>query len=312
MSFSSSVKEEICAGSLRKDSHARIRLAGLVRLAGTIEITSGMRMLLRLDTETEAVALHAMTLIRRLYGETVELSLHEGRPLRRQKLYSVRVTDPETAHAILENAGILAPDSQEEGWLRSLTGEGSAEMKAFLQGAFLAAGSVTDPEKEYHLEIDVRDEGLAEELCALANDLELPMRLSNRAESQILYLKDADDIADFLSTVGAHGSLLQMENVRVVKSVRNQVNRTVNCETGNLRKVMEASRKQIEYIRALEAADGFSRLSPSLRRAAELRLEYEEASLQELSDLMPGVSRTAMNKRLRRVVEIAKDTLGEI
>jgi len=210
---------------------------------------------------------------------------------------------------VLADDGFPLPAWSAEEQLRCMDEAGK---RAFLQGAFLAAGSVTDPEKEYHLEIAVRDENLSSALCDLAQSLNLPMRRSRRGDAWVLYLKDADDISDCLQVLGAHGALLQMENVRVVKSVRNQVNRSVNCETGNLRRVMEASRRQIEYIRALEAADGFSRLSPSLRRAAELRLEYEEASLQELSKLLPGVSRTAMNKRLRRVVEIAKDELGEI
>jgi len=312
VSFSSRVKEEICSASSKKPDAVKAQTAGLVRMAGTIEISSGMRMLLRLDTESEAIAVHAMSLLRRLYGETVELSLHQGQRLRRQKLYSVRVTDPEIARRVLEEAGILSPETQAENWLNNVTSDTDAGRRAFLQGAFLAAGSVTDPEKEYHLEIAARDEGLAESLCEMAHGMGLPLRVSHRSDLWVLYLKDADDITDFLQVVGAHGALLEMENVRVVKSVRNQVNRSVNCETGNLRKTMEASRRQIEYIRALEAADGFSRLSPSLRKAAELRLEYEEASLQELSDLLPGVSRTAMNKRLRRVVEIAKDQLGEI
>jgi len=308
MSFSASVKREICTTPTRRECCVKAELAGFVRLSGTIEITSGMRMLVRLDTESEAAALHAMALTRRLFGETMELSLHQGRRLRRQDLYSVRVTDEDISRKMLEMSGILSPDEEDGGAIGALCARDCCK-RAFLRGAFLASGTITDPEKEYHAEIVLRDEAMAERMQQLTADLGLSMRVSKRATEWTLYLKDADSISDFLQIVGAHGALLEMENVRVLKSVRNQVNRTVNCETGNLKKVMTAAQTQIDYIRRLEAAGGFPRLSLPLRQAAELRLEYEEASLQELSDLCPGVSRTAMNKRLRRVVEIAKKTL---
>jgi len=310
MSFSSRVKEEICGAASHRECCVKAELAAFVRLAGTIEIAAGMKMALRLDTESEAVAGHLLGLVRRRCGAQGELEVRKGRKLRKKDLFSVRVED-EAARLLLTEAEILSDGDTSEEVLPLRMTQKECCRKSFLQGAFLAAGSVTDPEKEYHADITVRDEALGEALERYVTDFGLPARLSRRGDEWALYLKDADSIADLLRIVGAHGALLELENVRVYKSVRNQVNRSVNCETANLKKTTDASRQQAEWIQKLEQAGGFPLLSAPLRQAAELRLEYMDASLQELADMAPGVSRSAMNKRLRRIVEMAKEVLEE-
>ena len=131
-----------------------------------------------------------------------------------------------------------------------------------------------------------------------------------RKEQWVVYLKEGDQVVDFLSLVGAHGAVLAMESVRAEKSLRNQINRQVNCENANQDKTLDAAERQIAAIRLLEETGHLQKLSHALREAAELRIENPDASLQELSEMRPGITRSAMNHRLRKLVEAAANLHG--
>jgi DNA-binding protein WhiA len=178
--------------------------------------------------------------------------------------------------------------------------------RAFLRGIFLRDGTMTDPNEIYNLEMVFRHSWLANEVMRLLVQFEIPGKMTERKGRYVVYLRDGDDISDFLKVLGASQSLLQLEDIRVVKEVRNRVNRRVNCETANIHKTAATSARQIEDIRTIEAREGLKSLPLPLQEIAVLRLENPEATLSELGDLLdPPVGKSGVNHRLRRLHEIA-------
>lgn len=182
--------------------------------------------------------------------------------------------------------------------------------RAFLRGLFLASGTVNDPEKSYQMEIRLPEPSLAEAVKELVRSFDLNAKMIERRNGFVVYLKEGDDIADFLVLIGANLSVLDMENIRVVKDVRNRVNRRVNCETANLNKSVKAGMTQAQAIQRIEEHIGLINLPDSLREIAELRLAHPDSSLQELGEMTdPPVGRSGVNHRLRRLMQIAEEEL---
>ena len=180
--------------------------------------------------------------------------------------------------------------------------------KAFLRGLFLKSGSIGDPEKIYHLEIVCETESLAEKVRDLIRRFELSAKTVERKGHYVVYLKEGDQIADFLALIQANVSMLNMENVLVVKDVRNNLNRQVNCETANIGKTVNAAHAQIMDIEFIEKHIGLENLPEQLREIARLRLENPEATLNELGEmLIPPVGKSGVNHRLRKLHEIAEE-----
>ena len=178
--------------------------------------------------------------------------------------------------------------------------------RAFLRGIFLQNGTMTDPNEIYSLEMVFRHSWLANEVMRLLVQFEIPGKMTERKGRYVVYLRDGDDISDFLKVLGASQSLLKLEDIRVVKEVRNRVNRRVNCETANIHKTAATSARQIEDIRTIEEREGLESLPLPLQEIAHLRLENPEATLSELGDLLdPPVGKSGVNHRLRRLHEIA-------
>jgi hypothetical protein len=180
--------------------------------------------------------------------------------------------------------------------------------RAFLRGAFLSSGSVTDPEKNYHYEITCADYEIAEQVRELFLVFGLEAKIVLRKKNYIVYLKEGTMISDALNITGAHISMMKFENVRIVKDVRNSVNRRVNCETANISKTVSAAKKQIEDIEYVKNTIGLERLPANLRDVANARLEEQDASLKELGEMMdPPVGKSGVNHRLRKISLIARN-----
>ena len=178
--------------------------------------------------------------------------------------------------------------------------------QAFIRGAFIAGGSVTNPEKSYHFEIVCDTEDMAKLLIDIIKDFDIEAKLIERKKSYVVYIKDGSMIVDLLNVMGAHMSLMDMENVRILKDVRNRVNRKVNCETANLNKTVNAAVKQIEDIRFIEETKGLKYLPEGLRAVARLRMEEPELSLFDLGQMLsPPLGKSGVNHRLRKISEIA-------
>ena len=179
--------------------------------------------------------------------------------------------------------------------------------RAFLRGAFLASGSISDPQKSYHFEIVCQKESQAELLQELYRSFELDAKIVLRKKYYIVYLKEGSQIVDALNVMGAYVALMNLENVRIFKEMRGSVNRIVNCETANINKVVGAACRQVEDIRYIQSKMGLDELPPTLREMAQIRLEYPDSSLKELGELCdPPVGKSGVNHRLRKLSELAK------
>jgi len=179
--------------------------------------------------------------------------------------------------------------------------------KAVLRGAFLLTGSVSDPEKSYHLEITCKREDAALFLSIIMNSFGLNPKVIYRNDHYVVYIKEGEGVVDFLNITGAHSALMSLENVRIVKDMRNSVNRIVNCETANLDKLVNASVRQIQNIKYIEENIGFANVPPALREIARLRLDNSAVSLKELGLLLdPPLGKSGVNHRLRKLDGIAE------
>lgn len=176
-----------------------------------------------------------------------------------------------------------------------------------MRGAFLAAGSVSNPENSYHLEIFTDYQQQASDLAALIENFRLKAKVITRKNGYLVYLKDSEQIVAFLNVIGAHSALLNFENVRILKDIRNRINRLINFETANVNKMVDAAVKQAEVIRAIEDSIGLAALEPPLQQLAKLRLQHPEASLQELGEMLdPKLGKSGVNHRMRKMEKISK------
>ena len=184
--------------------------------------------------------------------------------------------------------------------------------RAFLRGAFLSIGSMSNPEKGYHLEFVCSDTGQAAQLVEILLAYEIKARIVARKKYQIVYIKESEEISMLLNVIGAHVSLMKLENLRILKDMRNTINRKVNCEAANITKTVNAATKQIEDIQYIKEHYGFDNLAGNLRQIAELRLEYPDATLKELGQLLtPNVGKSGVNHRLRKLSELAGQLRGD-
>lgn len=208
--------------------------------------------------------------------------------------------DEEQMRGVIEKLGELHEP------VSPLLMKNSCCQRAFLRGAFLSVGSMSDPQKSYHLEFVCSDEPKAEQLRSVMAEFDIEARIVPRKKYYVVYLKEGSAIADLLNVCEAHKALMRLEELRVVKDVRNSINRRVNCEAANITKTVNAATRQIEDIEYLRDHYGFDRLSPSLRQMAEVRLENPDSPLAELGTFLePAVGKSGVNHRLRKLSELA-------
>lgn len=312
MSFSSTVKNELCrhedAGSCCDLSElaAAISLNGMASAAGNGDVN------IKITTENAAFARRVYSHIKRMFGICPEVTIRKSKKLKKHVSYIIVVTSGLGAARLLEKTETdieYSDDGQPSGIILKSNGfKKACCRKAFLKGAFLAGGSVSDPEKTYHLELTSRSRQLALELSRILGTFRLNARIIKRKGSFVTYLKEGENIVDFLNIIGAHTALMELENVRILKGMRNNVNRIVNCETANLGKTVNASVRQVENIRYIMENMSPGTLPESLREIAELRLTYSDANLIELGQLLrPPLGKSGVNHRLRKLDRIAEN-----
>lgn len=306
MVFSSQVKAELARVLPLDTCCQRAELLGLIRSAGTLRLTHGEGLVLQLASENAAAARKAFLLLKKLFRFHPSFTVMQRRRLQKNYVYFLEITSAEVVNQILHEVGLLGEDGELcEGALAGIKKRRCCRM-AYLRGAFLARGSIMDPEKGYHLEILTDRREHAEELVGLLRGLGLEGKVMERKKDQVVYVKEADQIASLLAMMGAHTSVLAWENVRVMKQVRNQVNRVVNCETANLEKTISAAMRQLEEIRFLDQVVGLDKLPPRLREVAKLRLAYPEASLQEIGEMTsPRLGKAGVHHRMQRLMGLA-------
>ena len=312
MTFSSKAKNEMCRINMKRSCCELAELAALIHTCGSVQQVSGRKASLKLTTENASIARRIFMLIKDSYQLTPEVLVRRNRRLRKNNSYVLLVPVSKVTSKILEDTCIRMPtidDNMEiQLDINPLLVRKRCCKRSYLRGAFLGGGSVSDPEKAYHLEFVARSEKYGEALCDLINNLGLHAKLIERKNNYVVYLKEGEHIVNLLSLIGAHTALLNFENIRIYKDMRNNINRIVNCETANLGKTINASIRQIENIEYIRDRIGFSNLSPSLREIADLRIKYPDASLRELGDMLsPQIGKSGVNHRLRKLDKIAED-----
>lgn len=311
MSFSGDVKEELSA-QMPGSRHCRIaELTAIITMCGAVHITARERLYLLIHTENLHVAKKFQLLVRALFGVKAESSVQVRHGRKGPGLvYTAAVMSHGDTASILRAAGLLhsGPDIWEDmlSDRNRITARNCCK-RAYLRGAFLAAGSLSDPRKSYHVEIVCQSDEKASQLRTLMRAFGLDARTVERKGHSVVYMKEGEQIVDLLNVMEAPRSLMELENIRILREISNSINRKVNCEAANIHKTVNASVRQIEDIRYIQKTTGFDDLPEALREMAWIRLEYPDDPLGELGKkLTPPLGKSGVNHRLRKLSQIAE------
>lgn len=300
MSFSGEVKDEL-AKQISKSRHCQLaELSAIISFTGRM-VLAGEKTRLEILTEHAGLERKCYTLIKRAFDISADISAHNNGVLvieNQEEIQRVLM-----ALKFLDEAGELHPFKEA---VNGLIVQKSCCRRAFIRGAFLASGSMSDPHKSYHFELVCATREQAGQLQELIVDFGMDAKIVQRKKYFVVYLKEGDQIVHMLNVMEAHVALMNLENVRIIKEMRNSVNRQVNCETANINKTVSAAVRQIEDIEFIRDKIGLGELPEHLREMAEVRLLYPEAPLKDLGMyLTPPVGKSGVNHRLRKLCEIA-------
>ena len=309
MSFSTDTKNELARILPEERSVAVAELAAIVKSAGSLQIAGYKKINLKILTELNSIARKVFKLLKNNFDINTTISINKNQMLKRNNSYVLTVTDEMGATELLRELGMLEPG---DGFFtvdkvpEKLVEQDECK-RAFLRGAFLGGGSISDPDKSYHMEFVTNSEEFAISLKDLINSIGLNSKIVPRKSNYIVYLKESEQISDLLSVIGAHNALLSLQNTKILKEMRNNVNRIVNCETANLSKTVNAAVRQVEDINLIQRTIGISNLPNNLQEIAQIRVEYEDMTLKELGEMLdPPIGKSGVNHRLRKLGEIAE------
>ena len=301
MSFSSGVKDELSRHQTLARHCQIAEIAAIISMCGGVSISEKDHYSLKIQTENVYVARKYFTLLKKAFNIEVEVSIRQGTFSKGNRTYTVAVLNHEDAIRILKAARLFNADMEIEEQFSisdNLVIQKTCCRRAFIRGAFLTAGSISDPQKFYHFEIVCATVHKAVQLQEIMNGFGVDAKIVQRKKHFVVYLKEGSQIVDIL---------MELENVRILKEMRNSVNRKVNCETANIHKTVSAAVRQIEDIRYIQQKIGFEQLSEGLAEIARLRLEQPEATLKELGMMLSTpVGKSGVNHRLRKLSDIAE------
>lgn len=298
MSFSTEAKKEIAALMPDKLCCRTAQIYGMLECAHAFSAAE-----ISLQTEQEEIA--------DLYDRMVSRICSVPRPVRttlrrRTTLWQSTIPDAALRRQVLEHFGHSEKDVTLR--LNRANLDCDACARAYLRGAFLVCGAVTDPEKDYHLEFATPRYHLSRDLLALFREVNFPAKIVTRGGNYVVYIKGSEAIEDCLTYLGATKAALEMMGVKMVKSIRNDTNRRINCESANIDKTVQAAVAQVEAVRRIERICGLSALPEELQEVARLRLENPDLSLRDLGALLdPPMTRSGINHRLQRILKFAAD-----
>lgn len=319
MSFSSDVKKEL-ARNISAARHCRIaELAGMIGMVGHVDCQDGKPVRIVISTERSVIANTMSELIKKLFGLVPECSVKRtGADSRVYKMVFNRQEDVERILTTLKIAkktenssgNVCGMDCQEM-HISGLVIQKDCCRRAFIKGVFMTSGSISDPEKGYHFEVVCDNPERAELISGIIHNFGIDSKVIARKRYHVVYIKDGTMIVDMLNLMGAYSSLMDMENIRILKDIANNVNRKVNCEAANLNKTVNAAVRQIEDIEYIIKVKGIHYLPDNLVELAQARLEARDASLKELGEMInPPIGKSGVNHRLRKISEIADHLRG--
>jgi len=306
VSFTADIKDELARVPPNCSHCEKATLAALVRIEGTLFFSGPGKYRIEIATDVPSVARLIIKLLHGLYELKTKLSIRRS-VLHKTPNYLIEVPTQPSLEAALRDMGVLSDDGLEMGIKPSLV-EKQCCGAAYLRGAFLGSGFVSHPRGDFHFEITVESEALAQGLVGLLAQKGIKARVMSRRSSFMVYLKSGTAILEFLAYAGAHQGALAMENERVIKSVRNDVNRITNAEIANQAKSASASVDQIFAIRKVVEHHGMDKLPPALQEFIKLRVANPDATLKELGEhAVPPLSKSAIYHRVRRIEQLAEE-----
>lgn len=298
MTFSATVKAELCNAPIDKYRIELAELCGMLLFANTFSSHE-----VRITTENAEFAHRASRIMKMLFGFDFDRKIT---PRERTKKHSLGITNSDKINAIFEAFGYDV-DKTHTVHLNGALVEDDLCRAAFLRGAFLSSGSIMDPANEYHLELVTSHYFLVREVKALLFELEINAKITQRKGNHVVYFKDSEEIEELLTRMGAPISAMGVMDAKALKELRNSVNRKSNCEYANLTKTVDAAANQLDAINKIEEKMGLDALTPQLYEVAVARRENPEATMTELCEILGGtVTKSGLNHRLRKLIEISK------
>lgn len=303
------VKNELSRVLPSQKSAQLAELSALVRTTGSINIVGMNKLAFTIFTENAAIARKVFLLLKNCFDINVEIQVNTSSGPKKTNTYHMYISNEQGANQILEAIGIVKTENErislQDKIPEKLLSKKEAK-RAYLRGSFLGCGSISDPQRLYHMEFTTTDLEYGKKLIKLLNSYEIPAKMIQRKNMYVVYIKDSEKITDILNLTGAHNALLQIESIKVNKQMRNDVNRLVNCETANLSKTVNAAERQIESINYILEKKGLDFLPENLREIALLRKANFDMSLKELGEIMEKpLGKSGVNHRLKKIEEIA-------
>ncbi|SUB75271.1 Putative sporulation transcription regulator WhiA [Peptoniphilus indolicus] len=312
MSFSFDVKNELARIKLNDLADIIAELSAYIRMCGALQL-SGDGIRVRFNTENAAIGRRIFTFLKDFYSKDVEVKISQSRQLKKNNIYTIVLEDENACKLLFYDSEFITGENvfvQSYSPYRVIRWDSAK--RAYIRAAFLGAGSISNPEKYYHLEFVSNNEEHANFVSDILNEYCLNSKVIARKEYFITYIKGAEQISDLLSLMGAQRSMLKFEDIRVYKDLNNNVNRLVNMESANLNKIVNNSVKQVIDINLIEEKLGLNSLPESLQQVARLRLEDESLSLKEIGMMLdPKIGKSGVNHRFNKIREIANEIRGE-
>ncbi len=309
MSFTSKVKTEL-ADRISNAKHCRVaEIAALISMCGNVLIDEDDNYKVCVQTDTEVTAKKFRELLWKTFHIDTDVEEKDNQLSHSKKSYLVNIKNSEDALLVLNETRIMNKQNEIEEQMNVSKNEIIKKdccKRAYLRGAFLASGSISDPEKSYHFEIKCTNENKANQIVDILKTFDVDAKTINRKNKFVVYLKDSEKVVDALNIMEAPVALLEVETIKVDKEMNNMVNRQMNCDLANTNKTVGAAQRVIEDIKYIDNEVGLSYLSEKMQQIAKIRVENPEASLQEIGDLMnPPLGKSGVNHRLRKISEIA-------
>ena len=304
MSFSTDAKSELTRIKNEDFRLDRAELSAIVRMSGSIQLAGNMQLSLKITTELNAIARKVFKILKDSYNINTSITVNKNQMLKKTNSYVLTITPEMGAGKLLVDLGIIDNERTffPKNEISSRIVSEPDEAYAYLRGAFLGGGSINDPEKNYHMEFVSNSEDYAFELSDMINSMGFSSKIVTRKNYYVVYLKESEQISDLLTFIGAHKAMLSLQNIKIMKEMRNNVNRIVNCETANLSKTVDAAVKQVENILIIQKTIGIKKLPDNLQEIALLRLENEDISLKELGEMLnPPLGKSGVNHRFKKI-----------
>lgn len=305
MSFSSDIKKELARADIDNNCCIKAELCAFICFSGSISFSNG-KYLLKISTESSIAAKRCSSLIKKLFELSDELVIRKMKAGRGGYSYILVIDDSLFAQNILKSVYLIDEEFENHVAFRINEEIVKSEhcMRSFVRGAYLGGGSVTDPEKGYHLEFTTHYHNLSSDFQSALRKYGFNPKNVKRKSSHVTYFKGGDEICDFLIFMGANNCMMEYTNIRILKDTRNNINRKINCESANMDKAINAAMKQLEAIKKIRKNNGFDNLPDSLKAVIFAREDNPDATLSELAEMVK-ISKSGISHRLSKIIEIA-------